>query len=76
MLHISTIKMEYHIDDYYSSCLGPILLSTCFIKSVGNTHQTHTDYDCSVYWLAFCLICNANFIDFEDPIDICLEIVV
>ena len=46
MLHISTI---------HSSCT--ILLSTCFIKSVGNTHQTHTDYDWSVYWLAFCLIC-------------------
>ena len=43
MLHISTIIMEYHIDDYYYSCLGAILLSTCFIKSVGNTHQTHTD---------------------------------
>ena len=53
--------------------LGAILLSTCYVKSIRNTHRTHAEYDWSVYLLAFCLIC---FIDFEDPIDICLEIVV
>ena len=52
--------------------LGPILLSTCFVKSLRNTHRTHSEYDWSVYWLAFRLY--ANFIDFEDPINICLEI--
>ena len=25
--------------------LGAILLSMCFVKSVRNTHRTHTDYD-------------------------------
>ena len=37
--------------------LGAILLSTCFVKSVRNTHRTHAEYDWSVYLLAFCLIC-------------------
>ena len=54
--------------------LGPILLSTCFVKSLRNTHRTHAEYDWSVYLLAFRLY--ANFIDFEYPIDICFEIVV
>ena len=54
--------------------LGALLLSTCFVKSLRNTHRTHTEYDWSVYWLAFRLY--ANFIDFEDPINICLETVV
>ena len=57
MLHISIIQMEKHIDVYYSSCLCAILLSMRFVKSVGNTHRTHTDYDWIVLWLAFCLIC-------------------
>ena len=50
--------------------LGAVLLSTNFVKSVRNTHQTHAEYDWSVYLMAFCLIC---FIDFEDPIDISCE---
>ena len=54
--------------------LGALLLSTCFVKSLRNTHRTHTEYDWSVYCLAFRLY--ANFIDFEDPINICLETVV
>ena len=58
--------------------LGPILLSTFFfVKSLRNiysTHRTHSEYDWSVYWLAFRLY--ANFIDFEDPIIIYLGIVV
>ena len=35
-----------------------------FVKSFRNTHRTHTEYDWSVYWLAFCLICRF------DPINI------
>ena len=50
--------------------LGAILLSTCFVKWVRNIYQMHAEYDWSVY------IWYVNFIDFEDPIDICLEIVV
>ena len=46
--------------------------SRFFVKSLGNTHRTHSEYDRSVYWLAFHLY--ANFIDFEDPVIICLKI--
>ena len=54
--------------------LGAILLSTCFEKSLRNTHRTQTECDWSVYWLAFHLY--ANFIYFEGPINNCLEIIV
>ena len=37
----------------------------CFVKSLRNTHRTHSEYDWSVYWLTFRLY--ADFIDFEDP---------
>ena len=29
--------------------LGAILLSTCFVKSLRNTHPTQTEYDWSEY---------------------------
>ena len=41
--------------------LCAILLSTCFVKSWRNTHQTHSEYDWSVYWLAFSLICKFHW---------------
>ena len=43
-------------------CLVAILPSTCFVKYVRNTHRMHTDFG----WLSV----------FENPIDICLEIIV
>ena len=51
--------------------LGAILLSTCFVKSVRNTQRTHAEYDWSVG-----ILFDMQIIDFEDPIYICLEIVV
>ena len=41
--------------------LGAILLSTCFVKSWRNTYRTHSEYDWSVYWLTFCLICKLHW---------------
>ena len=55
--------------------LGALLLSTCFEKSEINTHRTHAEFDCSVYWLAFYLICKFHWF-WRYPITICLEIVV
>ena len=36
----------------FACVLGAILLSTCFVKSLRNTHRTHTNYYWLVYWLA------------------------
>ena len=48
--------------------LGTRLLSTCFVKSLRNTHRTHTEYD-SLYWL-LCSIWlfngDENLIDLQD----------
>ena len=41
--------------------LGTILLFTCFVKFLRNTHWTHTESDWSVYWLAFCSICKFHW---------------
>ena len=62
MLEISTIQIEnfwYGILKYFiiCSCFKHCMTSTCFVKSLRNTHWTHTEYDWSVYWLAFYLIC-------------------
>ena len=50
-----------HDDRLDLRVLGAILLSTCFVKSWRITHQTHSEYDWSVYWLAFFLICKFHW---------------
>ena len=47
-----------NIEIYYiCSCFRHCMTSMTFVKSLRNTHWTHTEYDWSVYWLAFYLIC-------------------
>ena len=44
--------------------LGAIYISYCqraFVKSWRNTHRTHSKYNWSEYWLAFCLICKFHW---------------
>ena len=59
------VTYEYYSNGIAYRCLSFLilrcLLSTSFVKSVGNTHRTHTDYDWSVFWVVFCLICKLHW---------------
>ena len=54
MLQISIIQIEnfwYSISKFIiCSCIRHCMTSMTFVKSLRNTHWTHTEYDCSVYF--------------------------
>ena len=62
------------MDVYCCSCFRRYITVHVFVKCLRNTHWTHTELigQC-IGWLS---VRYANFIDFEDPIDIYLGIVV
>ena len=51
------------------------LIYDCYRVRFPVTRHSHTEYDWSVYCFAFYLIWYEDVIEFEDPIDICVEIV-
>ena len=65
-MHNSNYEIEYFWYSISKSfwCYVTIhyALCDCFCKSLRNTHQTHTEYDWSVYCLTFCLICKFHWV--------------
>ena len=55
----NVIYIKYYSNGIAYRCLLFLVFRRYFI--VGNTHRTHTDYDWSVYWLTFCLICKFHY---------------